>query len=66
MPYSTSFKKKILDQCRNGASVFTVSEDSGVSRSTIYRWFAEAGAIETKDKVYSVSNIKALERKVEK
>ena len=66
MPYSTSFKKQILDQCRNGASVFSVSKESGVSRSTIYRWFAEEGAIETKDNVYSANDIKALERKVEK
>ena len=66
MPYSTSFKKQILDQCRNGASVFSVSKESSVSRSTIYRWFAEEGAIETKDNVYSANDIKALERKVEK
>ena len=66
MPYSTSFKKQILDQCRNGASVISVSKESGVSRSTIYRWLAEEYAIETKDKVYSASDIKALERKIEK
>ena len=66
MPYSTSFKKQILDQCRNGTSVFTVSKENGVSRSTIYRWLAEEGAIETKDIVYSASDIKALERKIEK
>ena len=66
MPYSTSFKKQILAQCRNGASVISVSQESGVSRSTIYRWLAEEDAIETKDKVYSASDIKALERKIEK
>lgn len=66
MPYSTSFKKQILDQCRNGASVFNVSKENGVSRSTLYRWLAEVDSIETKDKVYSASDIKALERKIEK
>ena len=66
MPYSTSFKKQILDQCRNGASVFTVSKESGVSRSTIYRWLAEEDTTETRDNVYSANDIKALERKVEK
>lgn len=35
-------------------------------RSTICRWLAEEGAIETKDNVYSANDIKALERKVEK
>lgn len=66
MPYSTSFKKQILDQCRNGASVFTVSKENGVSRSTIYRWLAEVDSIEAKNKVYSASDIKALERRIEK
>lgn len=66
MPYSTSFKKQILDQCRNGASVFAVSKQSGVSRSTIYRWLAEEDTTETRDNVYSANDIKALERKVEK
>ena len=66
MPYSTSFKKQILDQCRNGASVFAVSKESGVSRSTIYRWLAEEDTTETRDNVYSANDIKALERKVEK
>lgn len=66
MPYSTSFKQQIIDQCRNGASVFAVSKENGVSRSTIYRWLAETDSIETKDNIYSTSDIKALERKIEK
>lgn len=66
MPYSTSFKKQILNQCLNGASVISVSKESGVSRSTIYRWLAEEDTTETRDNVYSASDIKALERKIEK
>ena len=66
MQYSTSFKKPIIDQCQNGASVFSISKENGVSRSTIYRWLLEASTVETTEKIYSLSDIKALKRKVEK
>lgn len=66
MQYSSSFKQQILSECRNGVSVSVVAKSNNVSRSTIYRWLSEAGSVETKEKIYSLTDIKALERKVEK
>lgn len=64
MPYSKSFRKKVLDHCRNGESVSTVAKESGVPRSTIYRWLKEENCIEVMSQIYSPGTIKALERKV--
>jgi len=66
MPYSTSFKQHILSQYRNGASVSVVAKSNNISRSTIYRWLSETSTVETKEKIYSLGDIKAFERKIEK
>lgn len=66
MQYSKSFRKQIIDQCRNGASVSTVAKENSVPRSTIYRWLKEGNTIESSEKMYSLNDIKALERKVTK
>jgi transposase InsO family protein/transposase-like protein len=66
MPYSQSFKKEILAQCRGGDSVSAIAKEYHVPRSTIYRWLKEEHLVETSEKVYSVSDIKALERRIAK
>lgn len=66
MPYSQSIKKQILVQCRDGASVSGVAKEHHVPRSTIYRWLQEDHLVETSEKVYSVSDVKALERRIAK
>lgn len=66
MPYSQSFKKQILAQCWDGASVSGVAKEHDVPRSTIYRWLKEDHLVETSEKVYSVSDVKALERRIAK
>ena len=66
MPYSQSFKKQILAQCRSVGSVSVIAKEHHVPRSTIYRWLKEEHLVETSEKVYSVSDIKALERRVAK
>ena len=66
MPYSKSFRKQMINQFRNGESVSAVAQESGVSRSTIYRWLNEEALVETSDQVYSPNDIIALEHKVAK
>lgn len=66
MPYSKSFRKQVLDQCRNRESVSSIAKESGVPRSTIYRWLKEENFVETSEQVYSPSDIRAIERKVAK
>lgn len=66
MPYSKSFRKRILDQCRNRESISTVSQESGVPRSTIYRWLNEEALVEVGEQIYSPNDIRILERKVAK
>lgn len=66
MPYSQSFKKQILAQCRSSASISTIAKEHSVPRSTIYRWHKEENLVETSDRVYSSKDIKALERRVAK
>lgn len=66
MQYSKSFKKQVLDLCRNGTSLSAVASQCGVARSTIYRWLKEENFVETSEQVYSPSDIRAMERKVAK
>ena len=66
MKYSKSFRKQIIDQCRNGVSVSSIAKENNVPRSTIYRWLKEENCVEFTEQIYSPGAIKAMERKVVK
>jgi transposase-like protein len=66
MKYSKSFRKQIIDQCRNGVSVSNIAKENNIPRSTIYRWLNEENCVEVMKQIYSPGDIKALERKVAK
>lgn len=62
--YSKDLKKQIIEQRQNKKTVLLISSETGIPRSTIYRWLNEARNSthpNAKNK-----EIKELERKVEK
>ena len=62
--YSKDLKKQIIEQRQNKKTVLLISSETGIPRSTIYRWLNKARNSthpNAKDK-----EIKELERKVEK
>lgn len=66
MPYSKPFRKQVLDRCKNGVPVSSVAKESGVPRSTIYRWLKGENFVEVSEQNYSPNDIRTLEHKVAK
>jgi len=60
MPYSKSFRKQIIERCRSGESVSAVAGQSGMLRSTIYRWLKEKCCVEVAEQIYSPGDNKSL------
>lgn len=66
MPYTEEIKSKIITRYKNKESVINISKETGIPRSTIYRWINDYTAKNSINSNGKKKEIKELERKVKK
>lgn len=66
MHYTEEVKSQIITRYKNKESVINVSKETGIPRSTIYRWINDYTAKNSINSKGKKKEIKELERKVEK
>lgn len=66
MPYNEEMKAQIIERYRNSESVISISNETGIPRSTIYRWLNEYKVKNSIPHNIKDKEIKELERKVGK
>ena len=64
--YSNDFKNQILSRWKSKESVISISNKTGIPRSTIYRWIHEFETEASMQKNQKNKEVKELERKIEK
>lgn len=66
MHYTEEVKSQIITRYKNKESVINISKETGIPRSTIYRWINDYTAKNSINSNGKKKEIKELERKVEK
>ena len=66
MRYSEQEKIKIVCHFQNGATVQEICQQYGISRSTLYRWAAAPCTTTPDGEIFSLKEIRQLQRKVER
>ena len=66
MRYSEQEKIKIVCHFQNGATVQEICQQYGISRSTLYRWAAAPRTTTPDGEIFSLKEIRQLQRKVER
>lgn len=64
--YPNEFKKEIYSKWKNKESVISIAKETGLPRSTIYRWIHEFEMEVSIQKNQKSKEVKELERKIEK
>lgn len=64
--YSVEEKKKVVSLFFDGIPVSQLTSDTGIPKSTIYRWIRESKAEEGNSSIYSPLNYYMLEKKYKK
>ena len=64
--YPTKFKTDVIQRCRNGESIQSLSQELHLAQSTIYRWRKEYCSIETANRAYTPKEFDALSRRLVK
>ena len=64
--YSEDFKRRVINRYENGESILSLSQELGVSQSTIYHWRREYCAFQTPDRVYTPKEINLLVKHAKK
>ena len=64
--YSEDFKRRVINRYENGESILALSQELGVSQSTIYHWRREYCAVQTPDRVFTPKEISSLVQHVKK
>ena len=66
MTYTEEIKAQIITRYKSKESIINISKETGIPRSTIYRWINDYKAKNSINKTVKSKEIKELERKVEK
>ena len=66
MPYTEEMKAQIIERYRNSESIISISNETEIPRSTIYRWINDYTTKNSISPNIQNKEIKELERKVEK
>lgn len=66
MRYSEQEKIKIVCHFQNGATVQEICQQYGISRSTLYRWAAAPRTTTPDGEIFSLKEIRQLQRKVKR
>lgn len=66
MPYTPEEKFSFIKRYKQGETVGEISKESGVARSTLYRWIKDSDSIVSCEKLYSPRDIYQLERRLKK
>ena len=66
MSYTEEFKLQIIARYKNDESIISISKESGIPRSTIYRWINDDKFANSTPQSVIDKEIKKLEQKIEK
>ena len=64
--YSAEFKKKTIQRYEKGVSIKILSQELGVSQSTIYQWRKQYCSIQTPNRTYTPAEFDAVTRHLTK
>ena len=64
--YSAEFKKKTIQRYEKGVSIKILSQELGVSQSTIYQWRKQYCSIQTPNRTYTPAEFDAVTRRLTK
>lgn len=64
--YSAEFKKKTIQRYEKGVSIKILSQELGVSQSTIYQWRKQYCSIQTPNRTYTPAEFDAVTRSLTK
>ena len=64
--YSAEFKKQTIQRYEKGVSIKILSQELGVSQSTIYQWRKQYCSIQTPNRTYTPAEFDAVTRRLTK
>ena len=64
--YSEDLKRHVINRYEKGESILALSQELGISQTTIYRWRGEYCAVQTPGRVYTPKEIGSLVQHVKK